>query len=186
MARFSRAATTGAVVAAGRKVAGQVSARREALASSRSRRAAVRRAEPAVHVVTVNRPVGEVLVDGSVPQPLADLGDAVDVTATPAPGGRGTELRARLVHRVPSHVTLPDAGAADPATGTDVRGVPGDPREREALGQHGAVRKALRETKMLLETGEILLPDAPPTTRSTLTNAPLREAVAHGRDGGRL
>jgi hypothetical protein len=39
---------------------------------------------------------------------------------------------------------------------------------------------------MLLETGEILQPDRPPTTRPTPLNKPLREATANAREGGRL
>ena len=43
--------------------------------------------------VTIARPAGELT---PLPGPLAQLGDAVEVVLTEAPGGRGTELRARL------------------------------------------------------------------------------------------
>ena len=48
------------------------------------------------------------------------------------------------------------------------------------------VRKALREAKSLLEVGDVLLPDYPPTTQSTLLNKPIRTATEHGREEGRL
>jgi hypothetical protein len=48
-----------------------------------------------------------------------------------------------------------------------------------------AVRRALRETKSLLETGEVLQPDAP-TTKPSLLNKPLRAVTAHGREEGLL
>ena len=50
----------------------------------------------------------------------------------------------------------------------------------------GEVRKALREAKSLLETGEVLLPDRPTTTEPTVLNAPIRTATAHAREEGRL
>ncbi|WP_306213103.1 hypothetical protein [Actinoplanes sp. RD1] len=50
----------------------------------------------------------------------------------------------------------------------------------------GDVRKALREARSLLEVGYVLLPDAPPTTKKTLRNKPLRAATEHGREGGLL
>jgi hypothetical protein len=49
---------------------------------------------------------------------------------------------------------------------------------------HGAIRRALRESRSLLETGDVLLPSGPPTTKPTLLNRPLRAATAHGREGG--
>lgn len=49
-----------------------------------------------------------------------------------------------------------------------------------------ALRRALRETRTLVETGELLLPDAPPTTRRTPLGAPLAYATRHGRQEGRL
>lgn len=43
--------------------------------------------------VTIARPADELAM---LPAPLAELGDAVEVQRSEAPGGRGTELRARL------------------------------------------------------------------------------------------
>ena len=49
-----------------------------------------------------------------------------------------------------------------------------------------AVRRALRESRSLLEVGYVLHPDAPSTTEPTLLNKPLRAATAHGREEGLL
>jgi hypothetical protein len=48
------------------------------------------------------------------------------------------------------------------------------------------LRRALRETRALLEIGWVPTPDRPTTTRATPLNAPLRAATAHGREEGRL
>ncbi|MEU0911235.1 hypothetical protein ACH4KU_06680 [Streptomyces althioticus] len=98
--------------------------------------------------VTVNRPEEDVRRDGKLPEPLERLGDRIDVRTRPAPGDRGTELAARLKE------PTPPAAASVPA-----RLAGQDPRQD--------VRRALREAKALLEAGEIMLPDTPPTTRST-------------------
>ena len=92
--------------------------------------------------------------------PLAALGDAVEVTVRPAPGERGTEVRARLA---------PAAAAGDDAG--------------ERLEE---LRTALRETRQVLEVGWVVNADRPATTRPTPLNAPLRAAIAHGKGRGRL
>jgi hypothetical protein len=48
------------------------------------------------------------------------------------------------------------------------------------------LRRALRESKQLAEVGEVLRPDAPPTTRRTLRGAPLAYTTRHAREEGRL
>ncbi|WP_156155267.1 hypothetical protein [Curtobacterium flaccumfaciens] len=48
------------------------------------------------HAVTVNRGRDAVLPGGRVPAPLTAFGQDVEVEARPAPGDRGTELRARF------------------------------------------------------------------------------------------
>jgi hypothetical protein len=53
-----------------------------------------------------------------------------------------------------------------------------DPRQQ--------VRSALRQTKQLLETGEVLTPDEQPTARRTLRNLPLELATRRARGEGRL
>jgi hypothetical protein len=50
----------------------------------------------------------------------------------------------------------------------------------------GEVRRALRETRSLLEAGDVLLPSGPATTTPTLLNRPLRSITRNGREGGLL
>jgi len=50
----------------------------------------------------------------------------------------------------------------------------------------GEVRRALRETRSLLEAGDVLLPSGPPATTPTLLNRPLQTVTQHGREGGLL
>ena len=119
------------------------------------------------HSLTVNRPPDEVAPEGRLPDPLAELGDLVEVRLRPAPGGRGTELAARLRQYVP-------AGAGQAAA----RVAGSDPRQD--------LRAALRQSKQLLETGEVLNPDEPPTTRRTLRSLPLELATRRASGEGRL
>jgi len=125
-----------------------------------------REAQDRWHTVTVNRPPEEVATDGRLPGPLAELSDAVEVQIRPAPGGRGTEVAARLRGEVPS-------GAAAAA-----RVVGSDPRQD--------LRAALRQSRQLLETGEVLRADEPPTTRRTLRGLPLDLATRRAGGEGRL
>jgi hypothetical protein len=114
------------------------------------------------HAVTVNRAPQEIGSAGDWPAPIAELGDVVEVRVLPAPGDRGAELgvRARPGHR---HGESPDAA---------------DLEDR--------IREALRHSRMLLETGEILRADRPSTTRATVTSLPLQLAIRKARGGGRL
>lgn len=105
-------------------------------------------------VVTVNLPIDAVK---DMPEPLADLGDAIEVRISPAPGDKGTEIAARL--RSPGEPTDPSIGA---------------------------VREALRDAKQLLEVGWVLEPDRNRTSRPTPFNAPLRWATSAARRLGRL
>ncbi len=114
--------------------------------------------------VTIDKPVDEVLRDG-IPEPLAALGDLIEVRATDAPGGRGTELSARLVDGEPT-----GAGAGiSRLSGTD-------PRQ--------AVRTALREAKQLIEVGEVIRLD--PKPEGHRKNTPFGAIVDMGakRSGG--
>lgn len=89
--------------------------------------------------VTVLRDPGEVDV-GDLPAPLAELEDRIEVRVDPAPGDRGTELRARL--REPSSGGLGQRlGGEDP---------------------QADLRSALRRAKQLLEVGEVLRVDSAP------------------------
>jgi len=99
--------------------------------------------------VTVERSPEEVMPDG-LPGPLAELGDLVDVEVRPAPGDKGSELRARLRRPEPTGI----ASAAARLSGRD-------PRQR--------VRAALREAKQLIEVGEVLRVDPVPHGRRTAT-----------------
>lgn len=98
--------------------------------------------------VTVNRPMADVRPDGRLPDPLLRLAERIDVRVGQAPGDRGTELAARFKEPTPaSSSSLPARLAGQ------------DPRQE--------LRRALRDAKALLEAGEVLRPDAPPTTRPT-------------------
>lgn len=125
-----------------------------------------RERNPRWHVITINRPLDEVAPDGRMPEPLAKLGDEVEVQVHRAVGDRGTALAARL-RREPPGVT----GVAARLTGDD-------PRQ--------TLRVALRHSKQLVETGEVLRPDEPGTNRRTLTGLPLELATRRAPGEGRL
>lgn len=108
--------------------------------------------------VTINLPREEVMPNGAPPEPLTRLD--VEVRAEDAPGDRGTELYARPRRAVPK-------GPA--AVLARLRG--SDPRQK--------VRRALREAKSILETGEVLRLD-------TKSPRPARTGTAeahHGQPG---
>jgi hypothetical protein len=119
------------------------------------------------HAITVNRSPEEVAPEGQLPGPLAELGDDIEVQIRPAPGDRGTEIHARVCASVPS-----DAG------GVRARVSGEDPRQ--------SLRKALRETQWLLETGEVLKPDTQPTTKPTPGGKLLGLATGRSWEEGRL
>jgi len=119
------------------------------------------------HAVTVNRPPEEVASDGQLPEPLAELGDKIEVQFRPAPAGRGTEIHARVRGPLPTGLT----GTAARITGND----PSQP-----------LRDALRKSKCLLETGEILSHNRESTTRTTPLNLPIGLAIRRARGEGRL
>ncbi|MFG1678045.1 hypothetical protein [Micromonospora sp. NPDC049282] len=96
-------------------------------------------------VVTVTGRPEQVLPAGRWPEPLRRLAGAVEVWARPAPGGRGTELAVRPLGGTPA---LP--GLAAHLVGDD----PGR-----------FLRQVLRETRQLLETGEVLRADRSPPDR---------------------
>jgi hypothetical protein len=117
-------------------------------------------------VVTIGLPEAEVLPGGVLPPPLAELEDLIEMRTAPAPGGRGTELSARA---------RPDQ---DAAVDTDDTGDDGD--------LPGLIRRALRESKQLLETGEIPTNepqpegDRPKTPAGLLTDAVTRRSPEEG------
>jgi hypothetical protein len=75
----------------------------------------------------------------------------------------------------------------------DMRPAPGD-RGTEIFVQArdggsisaGEIRRALRDVRSLLETGDVLLPYGPATTTPTLLNKPLRAVTRRGREKGSL
>lgn len=82
------------------------------------------------NVVTIEATPEEVMPGGERPPMLAELGVAVEVDVRPAPGGRGTELYARLTRQ---QTTAPHPEVT-----------------RETL------RSVLRQTKQVFEVGEVL------------------------------
>ncbi|GAB2756028.1 hypothetical protein [Streptomyces bullii] len=116
-----------------------------------ARRATARPGAPAADprwlTVTINLGPGEMEPE-KLPSPLREYGDRIETRIRPAPGDRGTELAVRL--REPQ----PQAASSVPA-----RLAGQDPRQD--------LRRALREAKALLEAGEVLQPDVPPTTHDT-------------------
>jgi len=117
--------------------------------------------------VTINRGPDEIMPGGQPPGPLAALGDLIEVQVRPAPGGKGTELAARLRTAEPAgprSATASDSGD--------------DPREQ--------VRSALRQAKQLIEVGEVLRVDPqphghrPPTPTGKLVESATRHAGGKG------
>lgn len=116
--------------------------------------------------ITINRPPDEVAPGGHLPEPLGRM-DA-EVRMNRAPGDRGTELYARpRAQRVGADAVLARLrGGEDPRT---------------------EIRTALRETKSLLETGDVLRSDEEmETTRPTLPGKVLDMALGRAAEGGRL
>ncbi|CAL9590782.1 hypothetical protein [Streptomyces sp. enrichment culture] len=134
---------TSALAVAAAVGTGAVAARR-----TRSRAAAESESADRWLTVTINRAPTDVMPGGTLPDPLDTMADRLEARVRPAPGDRGTELAVRLKDG-PSRAqaSLPGRLAGQ------------DPRQE--------VRTALREAKAVLEAGEVMLPDAPPTTRNT-------------------
>jgi hypothetical protein len=82
-----------------------------------------------------------------LPAPLADYGDRIEVRVRPAPGGKGTELAARLRDRS-------SGSAAQRLSGKDPQ---------------ADLRSALRQAKQLIEVGEVLAVDPAPHGKRTAT-----------------
>jgi hypothetical protein len=118
-------------------------------------------------MVTINCPPERLASPDDLPAPVTRLLDRAEVTVRPAPGDRGTELGLRL--REP-----PPAGPA----GLTARLTGEDPRRE--------LRSALRDAKSLVETGEVIRPAEPSTTRQTLLGKPLELAIRRSGKEGRL
>jgi hypothetical protein len=98
--------------------------------------------------VTIAASPEEIAPNGAPPHPLAELGEAIEFRLRPAPADRGTELSAR-----------PRGGDAAALRKVAL----GDPR--------AAVRIALRESKQLIEAGEVLRIDPRPAGHRPQTPA---------------
>jgi hypothetical protein len=96
--------------------------------------------------VTVYREPSDVDT-AKLPAPLAEFGDRIEVRVRPAPGGKGTELGARLRDR-PSGSALGRLSGSDP---------------------QADLRPALRKAKQLIEVGEVLAVDPAPHGKRTPT-----------------
>ena len=83
-----------------------------------------------------------------LPAPLAEYGDRIEVRFRPAPGGKGTELAARLRDR--------------PSSGSALSRLNGSDAQAD-------LRSALRRAKQLIEVGEVLAVDPAPRGRRTAT-----------------
>lgn len=114
-------------------------------------------------MVTVNCSPQRLASRADLPEPITRLGDAVDIKICPAPGDRGTELGARLRQ-------LPRTRIAGMVT----RRPEEDPRRM--------VERALRDAKAIIETGEVLRRDWPPSAQPVQGGKLLEFA---GRRGGR-
>lgn len=136
-------------------------------AARRLRRVATGQGAARELVVTVNRPPDEVAPQGEFPDQLTALGDQVQLHVRPAPGGKGTELAARVLAQQPAGFR----GAARRVAGKD-------PRQE--------VRRALREAKSVLETGEVLEAQRTGTTERTLLGLPIDLATRRSAGEGQL
>lgn len=128
------------------------------------RRSMARPADPAAAdrwlTVTINRSPADVQAD-ELPTPLQEYGDRIETRIRPAPGDRGAGLAVRLKD-------VPSDALSVPARLTGQ-----DPRQD--------LRRSLREAKALLEAGEVLLPDTPPTTHDKpVTSRTAGEGVGAG------
>ena len=109
--------------------------------------------------VTVNAPPER--VEGPLQDAVAELD--VEARVTPAPGGRGTEVAARL-RNAPTGVVLRLAGK--------------DPRQD--------LRRALRDMKSLVEAGEVVRPDEATTGKPTPGGVVVQLATRRAGGEGRL
>jgi len=156
-----RAKVFGAAVAASAIAAVVVARRRSGASSGAGTPSAPRSGWLSV---TVYRDAGDVMPGGRVPPPLTGFGDSLEVEVRPAPGDKGTELRARF---------RPDGQSGAHGGAHDGR---------------GRLRAALREAKQRIEVGEVLWVDPVPHGRRTATPTGLLVDLASARsnEGGTL
>jgi hypothetical protein len=129
-------------------------------------------------VVAVRRITARQRGDGAARRAGGDRWHTLTINRSPeevAPGGR---------------LSGPLAEFSD-AVEVKVRPAPGDRGTEVAArvlrnGSVQRLREALRQTRQLAETGEVLSPDKPPTTRRTPTGIPLELVTRRARGEGRL
>ena len=136
-----------ALMAAAGVLAGMVLVRR---CASSQKSTAAELAPGRWRAVTIYRSEDEIAPGGQYPQPLSELGDLIEIETRKAPGGKGTEVVARLRGGDP----MGASAWVERLKGTD-------PRQ--------AVRRALRESKQLIETGEIIRLNPKPEGRRPAT-----------------
>lgn len=141
---MKRAAGGLALMAAGMGVAGWAASRSRATPKALTTRD--RAPKNRWIMVTINCSPQRLASRADLPEPITRLGDAVDIKICPAPGDRGTELGARLRD-------LPRTKVA----GMVMRRPEEDPRH--------TVEKALRQAKAIIEAGEVVRPDWPPSAQ---------------------
>ncbi|MFC5063797.1 hypothetical protein [Actinomycetospora atypica] len=108
-------------------------------------------------VVTIYRQPDDVRTEVDGSGPLSRMRGEIELTVRPAPGDKGTELAARP--------TAPDGGSVE---------------------QRRAVRAALRETKSILECGEVVEPSRPGSSHPGPAGQLLRAATTRAWGEGRL
>jgi hypothetical protein len=84
----------------------------------------------------------------NLPDPLAELGEQIEVRVRPAADDKGTELAARLRDGVSSGTAAGRLSGSDPESD---------------------LRSALRKAKQLIEVGEVLVVDPAPHGKRTAT-----------------
>jgi hypothetical protein len=114
-------------------------------------------------VVTIEAASEDIAPGGALPAPLAAFGDTIEVELRPAPGDRGTELAAR-VRPGPAPSGSPDSDADE---------------------QRHQLRQALRQTKQLVEVGEVLVAEPRPEGyRPKTLSGMLVDRAERGSDQG--
>lgn len=108
-------------------------------------------------VVTIYRAPDDVRTQVDGSGPLSRMRSEIELTVRPAPGDKGTELAARP--------TASDGGSAE---------------------LRRAVRAALRETKSILECGEVVEPSRPGSSHPGPAGQVLRAVTARAWGEGRL
>jgi hypothetical protein len=99
----------------------------------------------------------------TVHRPLDEVAGVLPEPLTTFPGAVDVQLR---------------AAPADRGTEISVRAL-------NDTASDGDIRRLLRESRSLLEVGDVLQPGGPTSTPTAL-NRPLRAATRHGREGGLL